>query len=169
MLPWRLPPPRYCTNIRRSVQRVVTKMINTSSFPANKIPILIAVRLHHFTLLTWLISNHSCNVNFKSSAAASKCVKQQYFLSIPHFPLNFPKKWTTNSFLKKGFEIENSLAVNWLVTICENHHNRGSRSFNLAPASIRRYFPFWCLCLFQKPLYRAMAKEIKRDRNVTCV
>ena len=60
-------------------------------------------------------------------AAASKVVEQQASPKISNFPFWFSQNQKTNSILRKGFEIENSLAVMSPL----NGHNKGpyKRSF----------------------------------------
>ena len=60
-------------------------------------------------------------------AAASKVVEQQASSKISNFPFWFSQNQKTNSILRKGFEIENSLAV--MAPL--NGHNKGpyKRSF----------------------------------------
>ena len=60
-------------------------------------------------------------------AAASKVVEQQASPKISNFPFWFSQNQKTNSILRKGFEIENSLAVMSHL----NGHNKGpfKRSF----------------------------------------
>ena len=60
-------------------------------------------------------------------AAASKVVEQQASPKISNFPFWFSQNQKTNSILRKGFEIENSLAVMSPL----NSHNKGpyKRSF----------------------------------------
>ena len=60
-------------------------------------------------------------------AAASKVVEQQASPKISNFPFWFSQNQKTNSILRKGFEIENSIAV--MSTL--NCHNKGpyKRSF----------------------------------------
>ena len=54
-------------------------------------------------------------------AAASKVVEQQASPKISNFPFWFSQNQKTNSILRKGFEIENSLAVMSPL----NGHNKG--------------------------------------------
>ena len=60
-------------------------------------------------------------------AAASKVVEQQASSKISNFPFWFSQNQKTNSILRKGFEIENSIAVMSPL----NGHNKGpyKRSF----------------------------------------
>ena len=60
-------------------------------------------------------------------AAASKVVEQQASPKISNFPFWFSQNQKTNSILRKGFEIENSIAVMSPL----NGHNKGpyKRSF----------------------------------------
>ena len=62
-----------------------------------------------------------------AKAAASKVVEQQASPKISNFPFWFSQNKKTNSILRKGFEIENSLAVMSPL----NSHNKGpyKRSF----------------------------------------
>ena len=62
-----------------------------------------------------------------AKAAASKVVEQQASPKISNFPFWFSQNQKTNSILRKGFEIENSLAVMSPL----NGHNKGpyKRSF----------------------------------------
>ena len=56
-----------------------------------------------------------------AKAAASKVVEQQASPKISNFPFWFSQNQKTNSILRKGFEIENSLAVMSPL----NGHNKG--------------------------------------------
>ena len=64
---------------------------------------------------------------YLARAAASKVVEQQASPKISNFPFWFSQNQKTNSILRKGFEIENSLAVMSPL----NGHNKGpyKRSF----------------------------------------
>ena len=66
-----------------------------------------------------------------AKAAASKVVEQQASPKISNFPFWFSQNQKTNSILRKGFEIENSIAVMSPL----NGHNKGphklSSDFNL--------------------------------------
>ena len=71
-------------------------------------------------------------------AAASKVVEQQASSKISNFPFWFSQNQKTNSILRKGFEIENSIAVMSPL----NGHNKGphklSSDFNLFDSYLER-------------------------------
>ena len=76
-----------------------------------------------------------------AKAAASKVVEQQASPKISNFPFWFSQNQKTNSILRKGFEIENSLAVMSPL----NGHNKGpyKRSFWIQHLCVS---PFYMMC-----------------------
>ena len=76
-------------------------------------------------------------------AAASKVVEQQASPKISNFPFWFSQNQKTNSILRKGFEIENSLAVMSPL----NGHNKGPH---------KRSFWYQHLCSEQVMLYYSL-------------
>ena len=77
-------------------------------------------------------------------AAASKVVEQQASPKISNFPFWFSQNQKTNSILRKGFEIENSIAVMSPL----NGHNKGPYKRS-----------FWFQHLWSFPLYTAAEKR----------
>ena len=72
-------------------------------------------------------------------AAASKVVEQQASPKISNFPFWFSQNQKTNSILRKGFEIENSLAVMSPL----NGHNKGPYKLLFKNAKPNLHFIFF--------------------------